>query len=471
MFPLADLFGALALAAVVAVGATQGPDWGLGFGELIGFVFLVNLLLTPISELSEILDQTQTAIAGWRKMLGVLATPLDVVEPDHGAVLPTGPLAVRLDERGLLLPARPAGAARASTSTSRAGTSVAVVGETGSGKTTIAKLLCRLADPTAGTVLVGGHDLRDGRSHEPAPRHPHGARRTASCSTPPSPRTCASAGSARTTREVAAAFRALGLDGLGRRPARRTRGARRRAGREPLRRRAPARRPRPGPARRRRPAHPRRGDLLGGPGDRAGPRRSPRAPGGGPHGREHRPPALDRRAGRHRARGRRRGDRRARDPRRPGGGRRGLRPPVRELARQHPRGHYPDRRGLDRRRPAPRGARPRAGLVVDRPRRRERARHGRQLRVDRPPRGRHRGGGLRGAPVHPQARQPAPEPRGHPPVAGRVGVGGGRGHRGGGGTGRAARRPATPRRSPRSCARSTPRPGAASTRTGPSTTA
>ncbi|MGK2949424.1 MAG: ABC transporter ATP-binding protein [Acidimicrobiales bacterium] len=159
MFPLADLFGAFALASVIAAGAINGPAWGLDFGELVAFVFLVNLLLVPISELSEILDQTQTAIAGWRKILGVLATPIDVVEPDDGTALPSGPLAVDLEAvrfayrsgdevlRGidLHLPA---------------GSVVAVVGETGSGKTTVAKLLCRLADPTHGAVRVGGTDLR-----------------------------------------------------------------------------------------------------------------------------------------------------------------------------------------------------------------------------------------------------------------------------------------------------------------------
>lgn len=160
MFPLADLFGALALAAVVAVGAIHGPGWGLGFGELVAFVFLVNLLLTPVAELTEILDQTQTAIAGWRKILGVLATPIDVVDPDPGRPLPAGPLAVDLvgvrfsyrtgDEvlRGIDLHLPP-------------GSSTAVVGETGSGKSTVAKLLCRLADPTVGTVRIGGIDLTE----------------------------------------------------------------------------------------------------------------------------------------------------------------------------------------------------------------------------------------------------------------------------------------------------------------------
>jgi ABC-type multidrug transport system fused ATPase/permease subunit len=159
MFPLADLFGALTLAAVVAVGAVHGPSWGLQVEELIAFLFLVNLLLLPISELSEILDQTQIAIAGWRKILGVLATPVDVVEPDLGTALPAGPLAVDLD--GVRFAYRSGGEVLGGIDLHLpAGTSAAVVGETGSGKTTVAKLLCRLADPTAGTIRVGGQDLR-----------------------------------------------------------------------------------------------------------------------------------------------------------------------------------------------------------------------------------------------------------------------------------------------------------------------
>ncbi|MGQ0831196.1 MAG: ABC transporter ATP-binding protein [Microthrixaceae bacterium] len=160
MFPIADLFGALTLGAIVAVGAINGPAWGLELGELVAFLFLVNLLLMPISELSEILDQTQTAIAGWRKILGVLATPVDVVEPPHGVAIPGGALSVEL--RGVRFAYRTgAEVLRGIDLNVAAGTTVAIVGETGSGKTTVARLLCRLADPTAGTVLVGGIDLRE----------------------------------------------------------------------------------------------------------------------------------------------------------------------------------------------------------------------------------------------------------------------------------------------------------------------
>jgi ATP-binding cassette, subfamily B, bacterial len=162
MFPLADLFTATALAAVVAAGAWWGPGWGLGVGQVIAFVFLVSLLQSPISELSEVLEQTQTAIAGFRKVLLVLDLPVDVVEPPPPAavVLPPGPPAVRAEHVSFAYRGGPEVLSDVDVDIP-AGTRVAVVGETGSGKTTFVKLLCRLADPTAGRILVGGTDLRD----------------------------------------------------------------------------------------------------------------------------------------------------------------------------------------------------------------------------------------------------------------------------------------------------------------------
>ena len=161
MFPLGDFFAAIAIAAVTATAAFHGKGWGLDVGEMIAFLFLTSLLLNPVAELSEILDQTQTAIAGWRKVLAVLDVPIDVSEPssDHVRRLPSGALSVAahhvefeyragarvLHDVNVAIPA---------------GTRVAVVGETGSGKSTFAKLLCRLADPVSGTIAVGGIDLR-----------------------------------------------------------------------------------------------------------------------------------------------------------------------------------------------------------------------------------------------------------------------------------------------------------------------
>ncbi|MEP6624376.1 MAG: ABC transporter ATP-binding protein [Acidimicrobiia bacterium] len=159
MFPVGDMFGSLALAAVVAIAAFSGVELGLDLGTVIAFAFLMNLLLFPIAEISEIIDQTQTAIAGWRKVLDVLDIPIDVADDPHGVGLPGGPLTIRADHVDFSYRTGPQVLTDVCIEIP-AGTNVAVVGETGSGKTTFASLLCRLADPTGGAIEIGGEDLR-----------------------------------------------------------------------------------------------------------------------------------------------------------------------------------------------------------------------------------------------------------------------------------------------------------------------
>ncbi len=158
MFPVGDMFGSIALAAIVAISAFAGVELGLDLGTVVAFAFLTNLLLYPIAEVSEIIDQTQTAIAGWRKVLDVLDIPIDVSDPDDGVALPAGPLSIRTEHLDFAYRTGPM-VLRDVSIDIPAGTNVAIVGETGSGKTTFATLLCRLADPTAGRILVGGVDL------------------------------------------------------------------------------------------------------------------------------------------------------------------------------------------------------------------------------------------------------------------------------------------------------------------------
>ncbi|MBK9178070.1 MAG: ABC transporter ATP-binding protein [Acidimicrobiales bacterium] len=167
LFPSGELFAALAVAAVVVTGVALGPGGGLTPGSLIAFVFLVQLFLEPVAELTDLLDHTQTAVAGWRKVLDVLDTPVDVVEPDPGVVLPPGPPALVFEVVTYTYPPRsgargsPAPALRGLDLVVPAGTRLAVVGATGSGKSTLARLLTRLVDPDEGRVLVAGVDLRD----------------------------------------------------------------------------------------------------------------------------------------------------------------------------------------------------------------------------------------------------------------------------------------------------------------------
>jgi len=159
VYGIGDLFGSVSLALVFAVGVWQREELGVSSGTLVAVLLLVTMLNEPVSELAESSDQTQDAIAGWSKVLQLLDTPIDVVEPDAGVRLPTGPLEIKAV--GVCFSYRTGGRVlNQVTLTIPAGTRVAVVGETGSGKTTFAKLLCRLADPSEGTLSLSGVDLR-----------------------------------------------------------------------------------------------------------------------------------------------------------------------------------------------------------------------------------------------------------------------------------------------------------------------
>lgn len=158
--PVMDTFSALSIAGVIVAGSYLGPEMGLTSGEMIAFVFLTTILIAPIWELGEVLDQTQTALAGWWKILSVLDVPIEVHEPESGEKLKTGALEIEannvnfryrtgsqvLDNISIRIPA---------------GTNVAVVGETGSGKTTFVKLLARIADPTGGQITINGVPIHE----------------------------------------------------------------------------------------------------------------------------------------------------------------------------------------------------------------------------------------------------------------------------------------------------------------------
>jgi len=163
LFPSGEVFSVFTVAAVVGVGVLRGPDSGLTAGAMVGFLFLTYKFLEPIAEFTEVLDQTQTAVAGMRRVLGVLEIPIGPPEPEVAIKLPAGVLAVTLDRVDFSYRSRgdddePPVLLGVSAHIP-AGQQVAVVGETGSGKTTLGRLIARLADPTAGTVLVGGVPL------------------------------------------------------------------------------------------------------------------------------------------------------------------------------------------------------------------------------------------------------------------------------------------------------------------------
>ncbi len=159
LFPIATVFYAIAVSTTVALGAFYGKSWGLTFGRVSAFFFLADVFLHVFTDLPEVYSETQTAIAGWRKILTVLDLPVEIVEPDAGVELPAGSIAVRTAALEYRYREGPPVLRGIDVGVDE-GAHVAIVGETGSGKTTFAKLLTRLADPTSGRIDVGGVDLR-----------------------------------------------------------------------------------------------------------------------------------------------------------------------------------------------------------------------------------------------------------------------------------------------------------------------
>jgi putative ABC transport system ATP-binding protein len=162
-FSTVEFAAAVATAGVVVLGVMLGVTGELSAGTVVAFLFLVTLFLTPLATASEVLNEAQNALASFRRVLDILDTEPDVADPgDSGVELPSGSLSVNFQHVHFAYGNGPEVLADIHLGI-EPGRRVAVVGETGSGKTTIAKLLTRLMDPKSGTVRVGGVPLNSVR--------------------------------------------------------------------------------------------------------------------------------------------------------------------------------------------------------------------------------------------------------------------------------------------------------------------
>jgi ABC-type multidrug transport system fused ATPase/permease subunit len=159
-FSLGGISAGLANAGVLIIGVWLGFAGDMTIGTVLAFAFLVTLFVGPVQMGTQILTDAQNAIAGWRRVIGILETPADLVDPGaEGETLPRGPVDVTFDHVSFAYPNGPLVLHDIDLHID-SGRRVAVVGETGSGKSTVAKLLTRLMDPVEGAVLLDGVDLR-----------------------------------------------------------------------------------------------------------------------------------------------------------------------------------------------------------------------------------------------------------------------------------------------------------------------
>ena len=157
--PVVDFTGVLATALTIGVGGWMVDSNRLTLGTVAAFVLVLSNLFEPVQQLSQLFNMVQSGTSSLAKLFDLLDTPVDVEEPARPVELPArgdlevnglsfryaddGPLA--LDDVDLMVPN---------------GERLALVGPTGAGKSTLAKLMARLYDPTMGSVSFGGVDLR-----------------------------------------------------------------------------------------------------------------------------------------------------------------------------------------------------------------------------------------------------------------------------------------------------------------------
>jgi ABC-type multidrug transport system fused ATPase/permease subunit len=157
-FPSIELLGAISTCAVLVVGAHLLSQGTLTIGTLITAIYLLQLVFQPLQELSDVYGQLQAAAAAMVKISAVLDA-----EPEIGdlpGAPPIGPVAGAIDLDHVSFAYGETDVLHDVSIHVPAGGCIALVGQTGGGKSTLAKLIARFYDPRAGTVAVDGTDLR-----------------------------------------------------------------------------------------------------------------------------------------------------------------------------------------------------------------------------------------------------------------------------------------------------------------------
>ena len=179
-FPSVEMLSGLAIAGIVLYGGYQAIEGAITVGTVVAFVAALSFLFEPIQQLSQLYTTYQSGMAALEKIFQLLDVRPDLQDSPGAADLPR--IAGEISFEGVSFAYRPrrsrsdsSGAASDRSEESETATlaledvslhvppgqTVALVGATGAGKSTMAKLVARFYDPTKGRVLVDGHDLRE----------------------------------------------------------------------------------------------------------------------------------------------------------------------------------------------------------------------------------------------------------------------------------------------------------------------
>ncbi|WP_067676964.1 ABC transporter ATP-binding protein [Nocardia miyunensis] len=160
-FPFIEFLSVVATAAVLAVGVHQVRAGDLSAGTLIAFLLYIDLLFSPIQQLSQVFDSYQQAVVGVDRLGRLFAVEVSTPQAERPRAVRRVDGAIEIRDVGFRYRPEDADVLRGVTLRIEPGQRVALVGETGAGKSTLVKLLARYYDPTDGRILVDGDDIRE----------------------------------------------------------------------------------------------------------------------------------------------------------------------------------------------------------------------------------------------------------------------------------------------------------------------
>ncbi|HET8823005.1 MAG TPA: ABC transporter ATP-binding protein [Thermoleophilaceae bacterium] len=159
-FPSVELLSAVATAAILLYGGNQVVDGAVTIGVLATFVFYLQSFFDPIQSLSQLYTTYQAGMAALDKIFELLDEEPEIADGEDAIELPRVRGEIRFEDVTFSYGGEAPALDRV-TLTVPPGQTLALVGATGAGKSTLAKLVARFYDPDEGRVLIDGHDLRD----------------------------------------------------------------------------------------------------------------------------------------------------------------------------------------------------------------------------------------------------------------------------------------------------------------------
>lgn len=160
-WPIVEMLASTAMALVVWYGGARALTGGVTFGVLLAFIQYVRQFFQPIRGISEKYSVLQSALASSERIFNVLDTPSSIPEPEHPATVPETRGAIEFDHVWFRYTEEGEPILKDVSFTAAPGETIAIVGATGAGKSTIINLLMRFYDVREGAIRLDGVDIRE----------------------------------------------------------------------------------------------------------------------------------------------------------------------------------------------------------------------------------------------------------------------------------------------------------------------